>query len=291
MAEHRTFRIEGHTLAAVPLNPGTAGKPVILVHGITGSIATWQVNPLAGVLEQGPCYALSLPGHFPGAFPSNFQREQLTAELLARLMAEAIRQLVGERPVTLLGHSMGGFAILNIAAHYPELAQRVVSIAGFAHGRWIGLLGLYQRLVRMGFLGRTAFKFNFKLAGASPQLLKLAMRVYAADMYALYSNPNKADAVEHSLYNYQHLDLDAMVKYFAVMPDIDISRLLPRIRVPLLAIAGDRDPTVPPDQSRLIASLAPNAELALIHGARHFPFLERPLEYHAVLSAWLQKTQ
>jgi len=291
MAEHQTFDIEGHTLAASPINPGSAGEAVILVHGITGSIAIWHVNPLPFVLEQGPCYALSLPGHYPAVFPPGFQQEQLTAEMMARIMAEAIRRLVGERPVTLMGHSTGGFAVLNIAARYPEVASRVVSIAGFAHGRWTGILGFYQRLVRMGVLGKALFKSVYKLAGASPQIFKLVMRVYAADVYALYANPDTAEAVERTLYNYQHLDLDAMVQYFTVMPDIDITSLLSQIQAPTLVIAGDRDPAVPPDELRKIAPLVPNAELAIIQGAGHLSFLERPVEYQAALSAWLKRTR
>jgi len=290
MTEHQTFDIEGHTLAALLLNPGAMGEPVILVHGISASIATWQVNPLPFILEQGPCYSLSLPGHYPAAFPTGFQQEQLTAEMLARIMSEAICRLVGKRPVTLIGHSTGGFAVLNIAARYPELARRIVSIAGFVHGRWIGLLGLYQRLVRTGGTGKALVKALYRLAGASPGLFRAVLRTYAADARAMYANPDIEEVVELNLFNYQNLDLDAMVQYFSVMPEIDITSLLPQIRVPTLAIAGDRDPTVPPEESRKIISMVSNAELALIPGAGHLPFLERPLEYQSVLAAWLKKT-
>jgi len=291
LTDPQTFNIEGHTLAALTLNPGASGEPVILVHGITGSIATWQVKPMPFLLEQGPCYALSLPGHYPAAFPPGFQQEQLTVEMLARIMVAAIRRLVGERPVTLMGHSTGGFAVLNIAARYPELVRRVVSTAGFAHGRWTGSLGFYQRLVRMGAMGKTLFKSAYRLAGASPQIIKWVMRVYAPDVYALYANRDTAEALERSLYNYQHLDLDAMVQYFMVMPDIDITSLLSQINATTLVVAGDRDPTVPPNESRKIASLVPDAELVIIQGVGHLSFLERPAEYQAALSAWLKKTR
>ena len=109
-------------------------------------------------------------------------------------------------------------------------------------------------------------------------------------MHAFYANPYTADALERTLYNYQHLDLDAMAQYFAVMPDIDITSLLSQIQAPTLVVAGDRDPTVPPGDSRKIASLVPNAELALIRGAGHFSFLKHPATYQKVLSAWLKKT-
>ena len=129
------FNVEGQRLAALPINPGASGEPVILLHGITASVYTWQVNPWPVILEQGPCYALSLPGHYPAQFPPGFRREQLTAEMMARVLTATIRQLAGDRPVTLIGHSTGGFAALDIAAHTPEIAARVVSIAGFARGR------------------------------------------------------------------------------------------------------------------------------------------------------------
>ena len=290
MTAYQTFDIEDHTLAALQLNPDATGNPVILVHGITGNIAAWQFNPLPFILEQGPCISLSLPGHFPAAFPPGFRQEQLMVEMLARVMVEAIRQMVGEQPVTLIGRSTGGFAALNIAAHYPEMVSRIVSIAGFAHGRWIGFLGAQQRLVRMGKTGRCLFKAFYRLTGASPGFFRRVLRFYADGSNAMYIDPNLEQVIELNLVNYRNLDLNAMVQYFWVMPEMDISSLLPRILVPTLAIAGDRDQTVPPDESHKIASLVPNAELALLPGVRHLSFFECPHEYQARLSSWLQKT-
>ena len=291
MAAYQTFDIEGHTMAALALNPGTAGEPVILVHGITGNIAIWQVNLLPMLLEQGPCYSLSLPGHFPAAFPPGFRREQLTAEILARVMAGAVRQMVGERSVTLMGHSTGGFAALNVAAHYPGMARRIVSMSGFAHGRWTGFLGLSQRLVRTGEVGKTVFKTIYRLAGATPVLFRAALRKRIVDLKTPYVNPKLDEVIGLILFNFQNLDLDAMAQYFAVMPDIDITPLLSHIQVPTLMIASERDPSVPPEESRKIAAMLPGAELAILPGVGHLSFLERPVQYQSVLSTWLQKTQ
>ena len=291
MVEPQIFQVNGHTLAVSPLNPGASGEPVILVHGITGNIATWQVDPLPSLLEQGPCYALSLPGHFPAVFPSGFRKEQLTTDMLALTMVEAICRIAGERPVTLMGQSTGGFAVLNLAARSPDLVRRVICISGFTHGRWNGFLGLNQDLVRMGAPGKTIFKAIYRLAGLSPGIFKLVMGIYAADARQLYANRANAEAIERSIYNFQQLDLDAMVQYFAVMPDMDITSLLPRIQAPTLVIAGEQDRTVSTDESRRIASLVPNAELAVIPGAGHLSFLERPEEYQKTLSRWLKETK
>jgi pimeloyl-ACP methyl ester carboxylesterase len=67
--------------------------------------------------------------------------------------------------------------------------------------------------------------------------------------------------------------------------------LLPRITAPTLVVAGNCDPIVPPEQSRLIASRVPNAELVLIRGAGHIPFMERANEYQRALGDWMRRTR
>ncbi len=284
------MHIEGHTLVALPLNPGATGLPIILIHGITGSVNFWITEPSPLLLEQGPCYALSLPGHYPAAFPAGFRAELLTAEMIARVLTAAIRELAGDQPVTLIGHSTGGFAALAIAAHTPEIARRVVSIAGFARGQWTGALGLYQRLVRSGSIGKGLFKAIYKSAGASRAVFRLGWYMYVADRRAIGAYPHLDQALDNTYPDVKRLDLGAMIQYFSRMPEIDISHLLPRITAPTLAVAGERDPIVPPAQARLIAHKVPNAELTLMAGAGHMPFLEQPSEYDQVASSWLRKT-
>jgi pimeloyl-ACP methyl ester carboxylesterase len=279
-----------HQLKAICLNPGASGEPVILLHGITSTISFWQVNPARYVLGIGPCYALSLPGHYPAVAPIGFKGAPLTADVLVRLLDEAIHQLVGDQPVTLIGHSTGGFAALALAANRPEMVRRVVSISGFAHGRWIGILGLYQRAVRLGWPGEAYFKLMFSLLKPHPALFRWAMRFYAADLRALYSSPDLSEAIERTFPAYQRLDLDAILPYFKSMPQIDITEQLPHIQAQTLVITGDCDPIVPPAQSDLIAKLVKGAELAVIHGAGHLPFTERPVEYNLCLSKWLAQT-
>lgn len=288
--EHIKMEVEGHALAAFCLNPGAGGEPVILLHGITGTIFSWQVNPAKFVLDIGPCYALSLPGHFPAIAPADFKQHPVTAEWMTRLLREGIRQLVGNQPVTLFGHSTGGFAALALAAQYPEIARRVVSISGFSHGRWTGILGMYQRIVRLGWLGEAYYKFMYRILMPHPALYRWAMRLYAADTRSLYANPDMKEIIERTFPSFQRLDLDAMIRYFRDMPQIDITSQLAGIRAKTLLLTGDLDPIVPPEQSNRASKLIPNAELAVIKGAGHLPFSERPLEYNQALSRWLAKT-
>ncbi len=282
--------VDGHQLAAICLNPGAPGEPIILLHGITSSISFWQVNPAPYLLEFGPCYALSLPGHFPALAPDEFKSGRLTAERLVSLLEAGIRQLVGERPVSLVGHSTGGFCALALAARYPERVRRLISVSGFAHGCWSGMLGLYQRAVRLGWVGETYFKVMFRSLMPHASLYRWAMRFYAADAHALYAHPDLPEAVQRNFPPYRRLDLDAILPYFRHMPGIDITPQLNAIQAPSLLIAGDHDPIVPPTQSPLIAKHIPQASLVLLPGAGHLPFLERPADYHRQVSTWLAQS-
>jgi pimeloyl-ACP methyl ester carboxylesterase len=291
MSEVHTLHVDGHKLVAVALNaPDTPGQPVILLHGILGSVRFWGQDQIPTFLEQGPCYALSLPGHYPAAFPPDFQKEHLTAEMMGRVLAGAISELVADQPVTLAGISTGGFAALAIAVYRPELARRIISISGFCQGRWTGVLGVNQWLARHGVVGRLFFRVRLSIGRIGPGVGYYMLRIYAADAKAMYAYPGFRAASDVAYPDYRRLDLSHLADYFEVMPDIDICNLLPSIHVPTLVLAGDCDPVVPPDQARLISQLIPGSELVMIQGGGHLLFAERPVEYQQALGDWLRKT-
>lgn len=289
-SDHRSITVDDHKLAAVCLNPGVAGEPIILLHGITSTIAFWQVNPAPYLLKAGPCYALSLPGHHPAVAPPDFKLRRLKPEDLVHLLYDAIGQLVGEGPVTLIGHSTGSFAALALAAAYPKLARRVVSVSGFAHGRWIGILGAYQHVIRLGWPGQACFKVMYRFSGLCPATFRWSMRFYAADAKAMYAHPDLDEAIELTYPSFRQLDLNAMIPYFRDMPWTDITNQLSQIQAQTLIVTGHRDPIVPPAQSRQIAQRIQGAELVMIKGAGHMPFLERSKTYHTRVAAWLAQT-
>ena len=288
---HFEMTIDDHKLVIASLNPGATGEPVILLHGITSSISFWEVNPTGYLLNSGPCYSVSLPGHYPAVAPSSFKKTNLSAETLVSLLEKAIRQLAGERTITVIGHSTGAFAALALAAFHPDRVRRAVSIAGFAHGRWTGVLGIYQRAVQLGWFGETYFRLMYRMLMSSPSFYRWGLGFYAADKHALYANPELDEGVKLGFPNFCRLDLDAVIRYFKDMPQIDITSQLAHIQAKTLMITGDRDPLVPPSQSYAIAQLVAGAELLSVKGAGHLPFTERPAEFHQNLSAWLARTR
>ncbi|MBN2002249.1 MAG: alpha/beta hydrolase [Anaerolineae bacterium] len=289
MTPVRLLHIAGHDLASIAFNADQPGVPVILIHGITGSVHFWETNLVAPFRDYGPCYSLSLPGHYPSVFPSHFTPDDLTAESIAHVLTLAIRELVGKRPVLLVGHSTGGFSVLAIAASTPEIAHGVISISGFAHGQWAGVLGMCQKWCRSGALGRLGFKLLLSTGKIHYDVFRRFISMYSPNPKRALAYPNIDAILKAAAYPaYRRLDLDAMTIYFRRMPDIDITPLLPRIAAPALVITGDADPIVPPAQAHHIAERVPGATLAVLEsGVGHFTFYEVPETYRETVASWL----
>jgi len=209
--------------------------------------------------------------------------------MIAEVLTAAIHKLLGNQPVILVGHSTGGFAALAIAAYTPKIARCVISISGFAQGKWIGALGVYQKLIRLGFPGKILFKLAYISIRLPRPLFRASLRFYAADSCRLFAYPHLDAIIDKALPYYRQLNLNAMGQYFAVMPDIDISSWLPRITAPTLVLCGENDSTVPPAQSHLIAGKVPNASLEVIKGVGHTLMLEDHIEYQRIVGEWLHK--
>jgi pimeloyl-ACP methyl ester carboxylesterase len=290
MSKMYELEIEEHKLAAIKLNwADMRGTPTIFIHGIGSSMCFWGEDQLGPFLQRGPCYALTLPGHYPAAFPATFCKEELTADLIGRLLSGAIEELVGHRPVMLVGLSTGGFASLSIALHRPEQVERLVIVSGFCHGQWINLFGQYQRIVRFA-LGRWFFKKLYASGRMSTKFYYFLARIFSADVKALYAYPPLHKSVMQTYPDYLQLDLESLAIYFEMMPSIKLCDQLPSISAPALVMTGDRDPIVSPEQAKKMSQAIPDAELVVLQGAGHVLFAERPLQYRQSICEWLAKT-
>jgi pimeloyl-ACP methyl ester carboxylesterase len=288
MAEYRELDIKTHNIVAASFNEGKGGIPFFFIHGITASINFWESIQLSAICERFRWYSLSLPGHYPANSNPELLFQSLNADMLAEVLIESIKKLVGKQPVILVGHSTGAFAALNIAARYPDMVFGVISISGFAHGKWNGALGLLQRMARFGPLGPLLFRISLRTLVTSRFFYRMAAGLYAKDQKALYSYP-EFETIFNIIYSDANkLDPNFIFPYFNYLPDIDITQMLPLISAPTLTIAGTLDPIVPPDQSQTIAEKVPNCELNLLEGAGHLPMFERAKEYNTIIEKWIE---
>lgn len=105
---------------------GQDGKPaLVLVHGGLDHARSWDWVARS-LREHYHVYALDLRGHgnsawAPGAMYS-------VAEHVLDL--SVLLDIIGDFPIRLIGHSLGGIIVLHYAGLYPERVHKVVSIEG-----------------------------------------------------------------------------------------------------------------------------------------------------------------
>lgn len=93
-----------------------AGPPLVLLHGFTGSVATWSPF-LADFGQRSTTIAIDLLGHGSSdapADPARYRMERCVDDLWQ------IADRLGLEQINLLGYSMGGRVALHLAAAAPE---------------------------------------------------------------------------------------------------------------------------------------------------------------------------
>jgi pimeloyl-ACP methyl ester carboxylesterase len=238
----REVRVEGY-----PVRYSVAGEgdSVVLVHGLSGSMRWWSRN-VPALAERYRVHLVNLPG-FGTVRPP--RRRFVLAEAASWLLAWI--EAVGlEGGVHLVGHSMGGYLSLRLAARRPEVVRKLVLVdpAGVPSGR--GMLG---HLVPLLLAARCA----------TPAFLP----VLARD--ALYAGP--ATLLRASR--------DLLAE--------DVRGDLRRVEAPALLIWGKNDTLIPPSAGELMRAEIPDSRLLVIEGAGHNPMFDRPREFDRALLAFL----
>lgn len=100
-----------------------AGRPIVLVHGLGTSSASWDDN-IEALTACGRVYAVDLPGFGDSSCP---ERPLGTRELAGALLAWC--EAVGLERADFVGHSLGGEICMWAALQAPERIRRLVLAA------------------------------------------------------------------------------------------------------------------------------------------------------------------
>src|SRR5262249_50983849 len=115
-------------VAGLRVVSGGAGRPVLLLHGLSGAARNWERIALE-LAATHRVLAPDLPGHGGSPpVPSRSRMEEF-ADRIA-LLVESERAA----PALVAGHSFGGQLALDLAARRPELVRGVVAVAASGIG-------------------------------------------------------------------------------------------------------------------------------------------------------------
>ncbi|MBF4633738.1 alpha/beta hydrolase [Agreia pratensis] len=253
----------------------------LLLHGAAGSWTTWTPLLAAARAAGEPLtdvVTIDLPGW--GDSPGPRIRSRLTLDSLADVVWRIVT-LLGYSRADIIGHSLGAFIALHLAATRPAQvdAVRLVSATSFSvlasvehpvrsFGAVPGftlLLGVF-RLLRMGGdrgagLVRAVRRIGLLRVAVSP-LFRHPLRVPRSVVDAL------ADEVRP----------DSFVRAAEATRAYDPRRRWASIRCPVWAVRGDADSFVPSRDLTGLLRAIPRATLAEIGDCGHFAHVERPRE-------------
>lgn len=261
----------------------SGGTATVLLHGAAGSWTTW--TPLLQAADDAGAplsdvVALDLPGWGESAPP---QSRPMPVEIASRAVAEVTRALGYER-WQVLGHSLGGFVALDLAAREPEatLAVGIVSATGVA------VLDAVRRPIRGGarlpwFAGMLlAMRALAALPGQGRSLLLGLARLHLLDPLSapLFADrrlldPSVVAALAHEIRPAAFLDATRAAARYDV-------RTWRAVRCPVRSVRGERDVFVGGSDAAALAALVPDVHETVLSHAGHFAAVERPL---AVLAA------
>lgn len=228
---------------------GGLGKPIVFVHGSGADHTLWG-QQFQALRDEFSVAALDLNGHGRSPLREGDGLVTYTEDVLA--VIEALKE-----PVFLVGHSLGGAIVLNVALQDSE---------GL---RAIGLVGTGAKLrVHPDIL----MKIDEDFEGAVDLILGWAFRPEPpAEIYQ--------KAREQMLQNGQVI----LKRDFTTCDRFDVMEKLGEVEVPALVVCGQDDKLTPVKYSEYLRDHLGNARLEVIEGAGHMVMLERPEELNRLL--------
>ncbi|HET9333113.1 MAG TPA: alpha/beta hydrolase [Gemmatimonadota bacterium] len=232
---------------------GTGSPALVFVHGWSCDRSYWAAQ-LEAFSRDFQVVALDLAGHGE----SGFGREAWTMAAFGGDVAAVVEALALDR-VILVGHSMGGDAIVEAARRLPD------RVAGLV---WVDT---YRRLGTP----RTQEQLDALLAPIRADFVD-ATRAFVSGMFLPSADPKLVERVASDMSSAPpEVALEALA--FALSFDREMPRLVMELGLPIVAI----NPEQPASD---IASLDRHGvEVILMPGVGHFLMLEDPEEFEALL--------
>lgn len=230
---------------------------LVAVHGWLLSGRLWEPldRQLQGRLE---VWRPDLPGFGAAERPRGLQPSLAS---YGRWLADAVRRRAGTRPVLLVGHSLGGSIVLHAA---PGLAGQLRGVVLVAAGGGVFQPRAFAR-VRQGGAAFLALRPSWMASLPALTPWNAPLRAEGRAARGLLACSTNRGAV-------------------AGLP-----RLVARLAVPSLWIAGSRDSVMAPRYVRHLAGYCPSHRFSLLEGAGHLPMQTMPEQLAALIEDWAQE--
>lgn len=241
-----------------------SGEPILLVHGFPLSGRLWE--PITAALSQD--YRVIVPDlrGFGGS-------ETSTSTSMARYVDDLVGLLdaIGEnRPVTLVGMSMGGYIAFEFCRREPDRLRALVLANTRAEA---------DTAEETQTRHETAARVLQEGSGVVAQAM-------VSRLFGIHTPQELRDRWVEWMAETEPAAVAAALEAMAERPDSFAT--LASTKLPTLIIAGEDDTLTPLAGARRMQEAAPHVRLEIIPGAGHMSPVEQPDRFLAVLRAFVK---
>lgn len=273
----RVFEADGRRLRCVS---GGSGEPLVLLHGLNIGWGQWYAV-FADLARTREVMALDLPGA-GGADRVDFLTEDVAGILLGSV-DKALRKLA-PHGATVVGHSLGAWAALKLAAQGHPSIKKVVAVSP------------------VGFTSHVPPKFRpLAIRPLARFLAKVAVPPTRANIEMFLGDVMKDRAVmapEYVDYVAEHVARPPASHPFLLIHRLfrpfrfrDEFILSPQeqsaVRMPVVVIHGADDPLIPLARVRGAFGRIPGGRTVVLDGVGHVPPIELPGEFVRRVEAFI----
>jgi pimeloyl-ACP methyl ester carboxylesterase len=295
----RSFRLETpggtdiHVEVVEPAKPVPGNPTVVFVHGFCLDMGTFHFQRKL-LAERGEhrvvCY--DQPGH---GRSGRLESGEYDLGALGKTLRIVLDRTVPEGPLVLVGHSMGGMAIMAFAELFPEMfGDRVVGTVLMATSG--GLLA-ETKLVLPALLGRAASPLLFMVNNATRYggpIIDRARRATSNVAWLLTrrygfgtERPSPALVSYVETMN-SRTSADTVTRYLRTLATHSrYPALVALADAPVLVVVGDKDMITPVVHSEEIVRRLPHAEFVTVPDGGHVVMLEHAGTVDAALLNFL----
>ncbi len=291
--------LHGDMLGPVVSDDGTrlhveqwgSGPGIVLAHGYALDLTLWHYQ-IADLGRDHRVIAFDQRGHGSSGRPPD---GAWGLDALARDL-DAVIHAQGSAPVVVIGHSMGGMALLEYCKLFPEsIGSHVAGIvlvdttAADVMGGMIPGIGRYVQATIQGFqeAAMRALASNVtrldRIRGHVSDVAYLGTRFLG---FGPRPSPSKVAYLDRVLAS---APSDVVLALLPTLTGMDVTEVLDAIDVPALVVAGSHDRLTPPGAARRLVEGIKGAELLVVGNAGHMSMFERPDEFNAGLRRFLHR--